>query len=226
MLKNLLNKKCPDDETIACYIDGLLSSKEKALFENHLRSCVECCQMIEIQKKVALLQNKEEFMEVPSYLVVSAKSLFEQKQKIEFLEIVATVVDDFLKGIRTTGEIISGLTAESQGVFSSVIMRSGSSQKPTSFTVKRIFKDVRVEVLVSRANGDMSNIVLKFRDDRTDAMRTDLRATLILDNIELESYVTRNGKVAFENVRPGSYSILVSNLKVNVGVITMELIKG
>lgn len=36
------NKSCPDEETLACFIDGLLNKKEQNKLKNHLLKCDRC----------------------------------------------------------------------------------------------------------------------------------------------------------------------------------------
>jgi len=43
---------CPDDNDMACYIDGLLSEAEIRRLERHLLGCARCREEVEVTKKV------------------------------------------------------------------------------------------------------------------------------------------------------------------------------
>jgi anti-sigma factor RsiW len=43
---------CPNDEDIACYIEGLLSVSEVRQLERHLISCDRCRDIVVVTKKV------------------------------------------------------------------------------------------------------------------------------------------------------------------------------
>lgn len=43
---------CPDEETMACYIDGLLSKEEIEQAEEHIQACDRCKEIVEVTRKV------------------------------------------------------------------------------------------------------------------------------------------------------------------------------
>ena len=43
---------CPDDNDMACYIDGLLPDNEVRQLEKHLLGCDRCREEVEVTKKV------------------------------------------------------------------------------------------------------------------------------------------------------------------------------
>ena len=43
---------CIDEETMACYIDGLLSEEEIKQVEKHIATCDRCKEIIEITRKI------------------------------------------------------------------------------------------------------------------------------------------------------------------------------
>ena len=43
---------CPDDNDMACYIDGLLYDDEVSQLERHLLDCDRCREKVEVIKKV------------------------------------------------------------------------------------------------------------------------------------------------------------------------------
>ena len=45
-------KPCIDDETMACYIDGLLPKKEIEVVEKHIAICARCKEIVEVARKI------------------------------------------------------------------------------------------------------------------------------------------------------------------------------
>jgi len=43
---------CPNEETMACYIDGLLPKEEKEQVEKHIQACDRCKEIAEVTKKI------------------------------------------------------------------------------------------------------------------------------------------------------------------------------
>lgn len=43
---------CIDEETMACYIDGLLSEEEIKQIEKHIAECKRCREVAEITKRI------------------------------------------------------------------------------------------------------------------------------------------------------------------------------
>ena len=50
---------CPDDNDMACYIDGLLPDDEVRQLERHLLVCDRCREEVEITKKVIALMESQ-----------------------------------------------------------------------------------------------------------------------------------------------------------------------
>jgi len=46
------NTPCPDDETLACYVDDLLPIGERQEVDKHLTTCDRCKEAVEISKRI------------------------------------------------------------------------------------------------------------------------------------------------------------------------------
>lgn len=220
---NMKKKKhnCPSDEIVACYVDGILPDSEKAAVDDHMLSCSSCRENITIQKEVVKLQQLQGLDFAPSYLTERAKGLVAESAAGKgILELIIDFSEQMFEAIRTTGEVLVGPSRPP--VFS---LRAGSANVSKVLFVKKVFDDIRVEVELMRSRDDLNTVNLTFKDDKTEKLVVDLRATLINDDIELESYVTQNGKVAFENIKQGKYKIDISKVDSFVGVIVLELNK-
>ncbi len=214
------NNQCPDNEVIACYVDGLLSKEEKITLDRHVSTCQKCKEVFAIQEEVAKLQEKEGLSYVPPYVIERAKNLVNEKFGLNVLEVLVEFRDEVFKAVRSTGEIIAGL--QLQPAFS---LRGNQAESVKTLSIKKVFDNVRVEIEITREQGDLNTVVLKVKDEQVETPLSDLRATLIQDEIELESYITKNGKAIFENIKQGKYLIQISSPNNPVGIINLELNK-
>lgn len=218
--KKIAKRNCPGDEIIACYVDGILSSSDKLVLEKHMLDCSKCMENIKIQKEVAQLQESQGFGFVPSYVTDRAKKLVAERLRGGVLDLVVDFSDQMFEALRTTGEILLG--PKRQPVLS---LRDGSVNVSKVLFVKKVFDNIRVEAELVRLENDLINVILTFKDDKVETPIIDLRATLIENDIEIESHITQNGKAAFENMKQGKYRIDISKIDTFVGVIVLELNK-
>lgn len=66
---------CPDEETMACYVEELLELGEKEWIERHFAQCQRCREIVEVTKMVWRNEKNGEVLEVPRELVEWARGL-------------------------------------------------------------------------------------------------------------------------------------------------------
>lgn len=52
---------CIDEETMACYIEGLLSKEEMKQVEKHVAICDRCREIVEVTRKIKNEENASNF---------------------------------------------------------------------------------------------------------------------------------------------------------------------
>lgn len=52
---------CIDEETMACYIDGLLSEEEIKQVEKHIAICDRCKEIVEVTRKIKNQEDASNF---------------------------------------------------------------------------------------------------------------------------------------------------------------------
>lgn len=214
-------KSCLDIETIACYVDDKLSETMKKAIGDHLSICKDCKENIELQIAVSSLQRKQGLIPAPSCLTERAKNLLDEKFKANILEVIIKFTDKAIEIVRTTGEVFLG--GHLQPAF---VLRGVKETEATSTqTIFKVFDNVNVEIEVARQQKDLNRVILKLKDQQKNTMVNDLRVTLVLNDVELESYIAQNGKVIFENVKPGKYFIRISSIDSPIGIIMLDLNK-
>jgi hypothetical protein len=52
------DESCPDEETLACFIDGLLNKKEQNKLKTHLLKCDRCMEAVALAMRLELSDEK------------------------------------------------------------------------------------------------------------------------------------------------------------------------
>jgi len=70
------NIPCPDEETIACFVENCLPEGERREVEEHIEECERCKEIVWITEKVWAKEKKGKFLlEVPKDLIKKTKDL-------------------------------------------------------------------------------------------------------------------------------------------------------
>jgi hypothetical protein len=70
-----MRRDCPDEETIACFIENRLPEGERREIEIHLEECKWCKEIVWLTEKVWAKERNGEILEVPEDLIKKAKNL-------------------------------------------------------------------------------------------------------------------------------------------------------
>jgi len=208
---------CPDDETLACFLEGRLPEKESRQLKMHLIGCDRCLELI------ALISQEAAEVPLPQELVERAKELVMRQEKAQsgFIEIILGLKEKTIDLIKASGDILFG-----QEVTRLEVLR-GRKVKDFGQEVK-IIKDlgeIRVEAgLENRANYT-ARVTVKLGDIKTAKPVEGLRITLIRAGQDIESYIAETGKAVFDNVSVGSYAIEISTPESIIGKIMLEIKK-
>ncbi|MDP8259644.1 MAG: hypothetical protein P9L96_01360 [Candidatus Gygaella obscura] len=213
--------KCPDVEMIACYVDGILLDSQKDLIESHAKECKHCKEEIECQISIAGQQKQEDLSFAPKYVTERAKSLVDERFGVNVLELVVKFTDKAIEIVRSSGEVLFG--GQLQPAYA---LRGEESTDRSTQSIIKIFNDIKVEVEIVRQEDEFNKIILQIKNNQTATPIDDSRVTLIEKDIEVESYIIRNGKAIFENVKPGRYAIQISDVDKPIGIIMLELDKA
>lgn len=207
----------PDEETMACFVDGKLPQQEAEKVKLHLLSCDRCSQNLAIQAN--LDYSGEEC--VPGNLLGQVKSLVENCDSLSVLEIIFKLKVDLLELVNTTGDVLVG-----QEFMPSPILRSRKIKNfRDEVVILKDFKDIRVEVKIENKRGESFNVIIIAKEKEAQKPIKDIRITLSKDDLELESYHTETGKVIFENISLGKYIIGISRAENKLASILLDINK-
>jgi hypothetical protein len=205
-----------DDETLACFFDNCLSNEENERIKEHIISCDECAEILAISLNA---ENAVEPREVPRELLSRVTEILKTKDKPDIFEIVLLLKENILEIISATGDILLG-----QELIPAPILRSRKIKDfKDEVIILKDFEDIRLEVKVENKGGKHFNVTVKARHKHNAESFKDLRATLIKDGLELESYFSDWGEVTFEHVLSGKYDLELTSAASKLASVTLEV---
>jgi hypothetical protein len=206
----------PDEEALACFIEGRLSAAENEGIKTHLISCDRCAETVAMQMQL----KTDELKEVPEDLLERIKKLVMPEQdKASVLEIWLKLKEKALEILNTTGDVLVG-----QELVPAPILRSRNIRDfKDEVTILKDFKDIRVEIKIENKLGQAFSLNITVKEKATQKVTKELRVTLIRDDLELESYLTDSGRVTFEHVLLGKYTVEISRLENKLASILLDI---
>jgi hypothetical protein len=207
---------CPDEETLALFLDGRLSEKENRELKRHFIECDKCLEVI------ALAGKKAEDIPLPEELIKRAKNMILQQQKNEpLLEIILGFKEKIIDIIGTTGDVLFGQEFAPLPVLRSRNIKVFGQE----VLIIKNFDKIKTEVEVENKADDKAKVIIKLSDINTGKPVEDLRITLIRQGKELESYIAASGKAIFDDILPDKYSIEISTPEAIIGRVLLEIRK-
>lgn len=204
-----------DEETFVAFLEHGLPSEEQKHWEAHILVCEQCAQILALSLKVQPLPEKE----LPEALVQKTKALLAKELGFYFLDIILLLKEKTLEIINTTGDILMG-----QELVPAAVLRSRQSKDfPDEVTILKDFQDIRVEVKIENQKAQAFNLTVLARDKQTQNIIKDLRVTLLKGDLELESYLTDTGKVTFEHILLGKYTVEITTINEKVATILLDI---
>lgn len=213
--QGLRTEEHPDEEDIACFLENRLSQQDCESIKRHLINCERCSEVLAIQIRL----KPAEIKKVPQELLERVKGLVTPEDKASVLEIWLKLKQRALEILSTTGDVLVG-----QELVPAPVLRSRKIKDfQDEVTILKDFKDIRVEAKIENKGGQAFSLNLVVKEKTTQRIMKDLRATLIKDDLELESYLTSTGKVTFEHVLVGKYTIEISNIESKLASILLDI---
>lgn len=194
----------PDEQTIACYIDGLLSFQETEYVKQHLLRCDKCAEDFAGQAGIEFNQE----LEAPAGLIESVKNKVIPAGKPSVLEIIFKVKDSIIELFNTNGAVLVG-----QELIPAPLLRSRQIKDfKDELTILKDFAQMEAEIKIEKKDPSLLNLSVVIKEKLNSRVIKDLRVTLLKGDIELESYITDLGKVMFEHLPLDNYLIEVSDV--------------
>jgi hypothetical protein len=174
-------------------------------------------------EKVAVQLNLRELeAKTPSpELIQRIKGLVSPEVKSALLEIFLRLKEKALELLNTTGDVLMG-----QELIPAPVLRSRQIKDfPDQVVIFKDFKDIRVEAKIENKRGQAFSLAVTVREKITQKLMKDLRVTLIREGVELESYLSGSGRVIFEYVYLGKYTVEISDIEEKLASILLDIKK-
>ena len=191
----------PDEETLACFLEGKLEPGENEGVVKHLASCEKCAESFALQVK---LQDAKEIA-VPAELRARIKNCGKSG---EVLELVLKIKEKYFELINTAADILLG-----QEVVPAPVLRSRNIKDfKDEITILKDFAAFRVEIKLANKGEGVFSVQVSAKEKQTSRVLKDVRITLLKDDVEMESCLAESGLVIFEHVLLGKYAIQLATI--------------
>jgi hypothetical protein len=214
-----MKSPCPDEEMLADYLEGRLAADERPGLEEHVSECAICLEGLVV---AGSLFHKEDFLEldeVPPEVTEEAVLLLQSHHS----RASHPWPERFMRSIRD----LSARLSESLGLkaWSDLSLQPVRSPKGTRaenpVQLRTIFQDMDVEIDMEKSGQDKANIRVKLLDRKVS--RKMVRVTLKQGEREIASYLPHGGRVLFEDIPYGHYTVTFSDDGMMFGTYSFEI---
>jgi hypothetical protein len=201
--------RCPNEETLALFLNGALTGDGQSEIEGHLATCTYC-----VEELVAGHKSAEGGLlaRVPQRLLERAMALVSAKERL--FDLAVRLVRGSIELINTTGRVVPLLRPTMRGQAKPV--------EDNALQVEQKLGRFKVAVEIDVSNKEACQLTANVSEENG-APADGVRLTLNADGREQASFLTRAGVVVFDRIAPGEYSIAVSESDNLVGKIRLNL---
>ena len=208
-------QKHPDEEDLACFLDGKLTQPDKLLIEKHLVNCDLCAEYVGAH----LLMRTEPGVSLPDKLLEKIKKLVIGENEAGLFEIWLKLKEKAIEIIQTSGDILVG-----QELIPAPVLRSRQIKDfKEEITILKDLQKIRVETKLKNNNAKSFNLEVSIKDKESQKLLKDLRIALLSDGLELESYVSDETTVIFKDIYPGVYTVEVTSSEKRIAIVAITV---
>ncbi len=216
MIKDVLMKikqrptiRCPDEETLAAFIEGKLSDAEHTEMASHFLVCDRCRETV-----MAACGDPPRRLRIPFETISRATAALPDKESP--WEVVVRFAADFVEVLKNTGS----RTQYFAPVYTNA--RSGKAVEGSLVACAQSIGGIDTEVEIERIGPSTGEVKVVLKEGGGIPMPS-IRVTLKSKNKELASYMAPGGAAVFERLPFGPYSILISRRGVSLGELALEM---
>lgn len=212
--------KCLSEEDISCFLEQKLGPDTEAK-RGHILSCTACRETLKDCILIMEDTSGGKGVAVPEPVTERAKALVSEEVGPNIMDIVIAMGKDVVELVRTTGEALLG------GSPVPIPVLRNRRQKQTSQAVRVIknLSSITADVEIGKSRASCVDVTIRIIDKKTRSKAEGVRVALLRGDRELESMLTESGRVAFEELRPANYQVLLSKGTEKLGMITVALIE-
>ena len=214
-LKADKEKGCPDEETIASYVEGLLNQKETKNVEQHLLICNDCLEQVKIISQT--MEIKEEVLqEVPHRIINRILELVNDKKHL--FDVILKFTKETIELIKNPGNLGVDLS------FSPAAIRGKKqASSPNIIILTKSFKNISFSIEIENIGIGLGEMKIKILD-KGPHFEKDLRVSLFDPKRELASHIFEDENIVFKNISSGKYKVKFMHKKREIGEISFNII--
>ncbi len=204
---------CPEDESLAAYLDGCLSEVTRGEIESHFADCRSC-----LDHFLAAEKGASDGFEatVPPRVLARAMALVAQsKPKDDVFSVVVEIVRETLSLISTSGRLVMPTMAAQ-------IRGKKNIADNSVLRVESELGQFQVAVEVERLEDDLCQVAVNVKSN-AGSVADGLRLSLMSGEREQASYLARQGAAIFDRIPPGEYQLVVTGSGNAIGVIQLSI---
>ncbi|MDD5653609.1 MAG: hypothetical protein PHT31_05585, partial [Candidatus Omnitrophica bacterium] len=178
-------------------------------------SCESCAEALAMQLK--LQESSAE--DIPEDLLAKVKKLLPTEGKAQLLEILLRLKQGIFELLHTSGDVLVG-----QELVPAALLRSRKIEKfRDEITILKDFSDLRAEIKIENKPDNYFDLTVIVKDKLTAEVLKDIRISLMRGDLELASYLSESGKVIFEHIQPGKYTIELFDIEKKLAGILLDI---
>jgi len=210
---------CPEEESLADYIEGRLLNEERSQIEEHFSDCKRCLDELLVIKSLIRDTDYFELDPVPDKITESAVHLVCSESTIPFNSLKYRLK----RSIKHIGSRISAaLWKKPWGTWSLAPVRGSKTMISEDLVCLRVpFKEVKTQIEIEKTGGKKAQIRVKLSE--ANKSRNPIRVTLKRDEREITSHLIENAHAVFEDIPFGHYSISMIRNGLNLGTYLFEI---
>ncbi len=222
-LKERPRGECPEEETLAAYLEGVLSEKSSTELTGHISRCSRCLEAVKTLRQVMEEREQESRARVPAKALHKARELDPAGRGL--MEVIIGFAKNAARVISMDESVSGGLVPAFEQV-----RKEGEVLSETLVSFRKEFRPFTAEVDVESVKPGRGEIYIRLFDSQTETP-SGVRVTLYekddggdtAEERELESVMLMDGEAVFENVKYGRYRMDITRAGKPVGSIALEM---
>jgi hypothetical protein len=191
---------CLSDEMVECWVQNMLPAQEQAAIGRHLDQCPDCRTLVRLFREVTAGYEAEGCRTIPLALDQQVRKTVREGWEMQVMNIVIKIVSGAYSACQTTGDVLYA-----PWMPSTALLRAGKTTQPGSIVVEKVFGSIRCRVEVDHGPGGHHRISVVLYDLARNLPLAQTQTLLFMDEVEVESQLTVDGRCVFEDLRPGAY---------------------
>lgn len=214
-----MNTKCPSDDIMAGYLDGVLAADEQAILDDHFADCGICLDTITEGHRLLRGGFAVDTEPVPAHVTQSAIDAIQRKADNG----AGALASKLKQSARSMIERISDVVFLSTGGSLHPAPIRGSLEKlgDDRVLLKKTFKEIDTEIEMEKSVGGAIHIRVRLAG----ASRTarGVRVSLQKSEREVTSKLLESGYVLFEDVPYNCYTLVFTRNGNSLGAFAFEI---